>query len=235
MAEKVVGILGGMGPDATVDFIQRIINLTPADDDCDHIRMLIDNNPKVPSRIKAIIEKTGQNPSPTMIEMAKGLEKQGADFLVVPCNTAHFYFNDLKSSIKIPILNMVELTVEEIVKNQSNIKTVGLLASPAVLITGLFKKAFDKKNIILKYPSDQYQENVLESIKEIKAGNCGKEQIKKNQIGIDYLVENDAEAIIIGCTELSVIAKDIFSKVPFYDSSQILAENVVKIVKSNLS
>jgi len=235
MAEKVVGILGGMGPDATVDFMQRIINLTPADDDCDHIRMLIDNNPKVPSRIKAIIEKTGQNPSPTMIEMAKGLEKQGADLLVMPCNTAHFYFNDLKSSIKIPILNMVELTAEEIVKNQSNIKTVGLLASPAVLITGLFKKAFDRRNIILEYPSDQFQEKVLKSIKEIKAGNCGKEQIKTNQIAIDYMVENDSEAIIIGCTELSVIAKDISFKVPFYDSSQILAKNVVKIVKSNPS
>ena len=80
MAEKVVGIIGGMGPDATVDFMQRIIKLTPAYDDCDHIRMLVDNNPKVPSRIKAIIEKTGQNPTPTMIEMARGLEKQGADF-----------------------------------------------------------------------------------------------------------------------------------------------------------
>ena len=73
-----------------------------------------------------------------MIEMAKGLEKQGADFLVMPCNTAHYYYNDIESSIHIPILNMIELTVEEIVKNQPNIKTVGLLASPAVLITGLW-------------------------------------------------------------------------------------------------
>jgi aspartate racemase len=233
MAEKVVGILGGMGPDATVDFMQRIINLTPANDDCDHIRLLVDNNPKVPSRIKAIIEKTGQNPAPTMIEMAKGLEKQGADFLVMPCNTAHFYYSDIKTSIHIPILNMIELTVEEIIKNQPYIKKVGLLASPAVLITGLYKKTFDEKNILLEYPTDPLQENVLRSIKEIKAGNCSKEQIKANQKAVDNLSKKDAEAIIIGCTELSGIAKNISFTVPFYDSSQILAENVVKIVKSN--
>ncbi|RLB91348.1 MAG: aspartate racemase RacD, partial [Deltaproteobacteria bacterium] len=87
-SEKIVGILGGMGPEATVDLMQRIISLTPALDDIDHIRCIVDNNPKVPSRIKAIIEGDGEDPGPCMADMGRRLESWGADFLVIACNTA---------------------------------------------------------------------------------------------------------------------------------------------------
>ena len=142
MKEKTVGILGGMGPEATVDFMHRIINLTPAKDDNDHIRMLIDNNPKVPSRIKSIIEGKGEDPTPHLIEMAQQLENQGADFLVIPCNTAHYYYDKIVSHISIPVLNMVDLTVENIIVDLPEIKKVGLLASTAVLIINLYKNFF---------------------------------------------------------------------------------------------
>ena len=89
---KIVGILGGMGPEATVELMRRVIELTPANDDCDHIRMLVDNNPKVPSRIKALLEGNKESPLPVLIDMALGLEKSGADFLVMPCHTAHAYY-----------------------------------------------------------------------------------------------------------------------------------------------
>ena len=231
MKEKVVGILGGMGPDATVDFMQRIIRLTPAEDDNDHIRMIIDNNPKVPSRIKAIVDGTGESPAPCLVKMAQGLEKQGADFLVIPCNTAHYYYSDISSAVKIPVLNMVELTVKKIVKNQPGIKTVGLLGSTALLITALVKNALVKRGVSIKYPSEDLQAKVLESIKKIKAGSFAQQYIKNVQSAGDYLIRHDAEAVIIGCTELSVISKQIDLKVNVYDSSQVLAENVVSIIK----
>src|ERR1700723_4357749 len=88
---RIVGIIGGMGPEATVDLMRRVIAATPARDDADHIHLLVDNNPKVPSRIAALIDGTGCDPAPALCEMAKGLEAQGADFLVIPCNTAHYY------------------------------------------------------------------------------------------------------------------------------------------------
>jgi len=82
--EKVVGIIGGMGPEATVDFMRRVIAKTPAQDDNDHLRMLVDNNPKIPSRIAALIEGTGEDPSPVLCEMAKGLQAQGAEVFSLP-------------------------------------------------------------------------------------------------------------------------------------------------------
>src|SRR5690606_12563971 len=99
MRDKIVGIIGGMGPEARVDLMRRIINATPVEDDADHIRMLVDNNPKVPARIKAISDGTGESPAPCLIEMAQGLERQGADFLVIPCNTAHHYYEEVASSV----------------------------------------------------------------------------------------------------------------------------------------
>ncbi len=86
--EKVVGIIGGMGPEATVDLMRRIIANTPALDDIDHIRCIVDNNPKIPSRIKALIEADGESPGPVMAAMGKSLEAYGVDFLAIPCNTA---------------------------------------------------------------------------------------------------------------------------------------------------
>ena len=89
MKELVAGILGGMGPEATVDLMHRIIAHTDARDDIDHVRCIVDNNPKVPSRIKALLEGGGESPAPCMADMGRRLEAWGADFLCIACNTAH--------------------------------------------------------------------------------------------------------------------------------------------------
>ena len=112
--EKIVGILGGMGPEATVDLMQRIIRLTPALDDADHIRCIVDNNPKVPSRIKAIIEGGGEDPGPCMAEMGRRLESWGADFLVIACNTAHFYYDAVRDAVTIPVINLIDLVANHV-------------------------------------------------------------------------------------------------------------------------
>lgn len=231
MKEKTVGILGGMGPEATVDFMQRIIRLTPAKDDGDHIHMLVDNNPKIPSRIKAIIEKTGANPLPVLVEMAKGLEKCGADFLAIPCNTAHYYWSGIQAVVKIPVLNMIQLTVQRIITENPRIKLVGLLASSAVLITGLYKRALAEQGVSILYPPEDMQNRVLQTIKKVKANAYDQEDIRNVQDVADFLTDNRAGALIVGCTELSVLANQIDFRVRFYDSSQVLAEKVLKTVK----
>ena len=96
---KTVGVIGGMGPEATVDFLRRIVAATPAQEDQDHIRVLVDNNPKVPSRLAALVYGTGANPLPVLIDMARGLERQGADFLTIPCNTAHYYLPRIAEAV----------------------------------------------------------------------------------------------------------------------------------------
>ena len=112
--EKIVGILGGMGPDATVDLMQRIIRLTPALDDADHIRCIVDNNPKVPSRIKAIIEGGGEDPGPCMADMGRRLASWGADFLVIACNTAHYYHGAVQQAVDIPVINLIDLVTNHV-------------------------------------------------------------------------------------------------------------------------
>jgi aspartate racemase len=96
MSHRILAIIGGMGPEATVDLMLRVINATPARDDQDHIRMLVDNNPKVPSRINALVDGSGESPAPALISMARGLASLGADFLAVPCNTAHHYLREVQ-------------------------------------------------------------------------------------------------------------------------------------------
>ncbi len=231
MREKIVGILGGMGPEATVDFMQRIIRLTPAKDDGDHIHMLVDNNPKIPSRIAAIIEKSNADPLPVLVEMAEGLQKSGADFLSIPCNTAHFYLPEIRAAVKIPVLDMIELTVQKIIAENPGIKKVGLLASSAVLITGLYKQALAEKGVAILYPPEKMQSRVLQTIKKVKADAYGRDDMRYVQEAANFLTDNRAEALIIGCTELSVIAGRIHFRTISYNSSQVLAEKVVKIIK----
>jgi aspartate racemase len=128
MEEKIVGIIGGMGPEATVDLMKRVIRATPAADDIDHIRMVVDNNPKVPSRIKALVERTGESPVPCMAEMARRLTAWGVDFLAIPCNTAHYYYDQVRAAVTIPVLNMVDRTTARVIDENPKIRRVGLLA-----------------------------------------------------------------------------------------------------------
>src|SRR4051812_24371314 len=130
MSEKVVGVIGGMGPEATVDFMRRLVARTPARDDADHLHVLVDNNPKIPSRIAVLIEGTGEDPTPVLCAMARGLQAQGADFLVMPCNTAHYYLPAIARSVTIPALDMVDLSIQKLAAAEP--LRIGMLASPAV-------------------------------------------------------------------------------------------------------
>jgi aspartate racemase len=226
-SENIVGILGGMGPAATIDFMSRVLRNTPAEDDEEHIRMFVDHNPKVPSRIKALIDKTGESPAPALQQMARNLESMGADFLAMPCNTSHYYLQDIKDVIEIPILNMIDLTVEVVISNAKNIRKVGILASTAVLNVNIYSEAFQNKNITVIEPQDEQQQKVMEVIKAVKRNDTGhKLTLTLNEI-INDLIEKDVEAIIIGCTEISAVIGGIDISIQSYDASEILARKVV--------
>lgn len=231
MAGKILGIIGGMGPEATVDFMDKIIKTTPAGDDCDHIRMLVDNNPQIPSRVQAILG-SGESPAPVLVQMARNLEKWGADFLAIPCNTAHLYYADIKNAVKIPVLNMVKSARKRILSELPDIKKIGLLASTAVVVTRLYHDVFKEDNIELITPDEKQQQMVMAIIFAVKANQWKNKQLQDLQKLINELIARGAEAILFACTELSVIAKGIQDfGVPAFDAAQILAEEVVHIVK----
>lgn len=225
---KTLGIIGGMGPEATVDLMQRIIAATPASDDADHIRMLVDNNPKVPSRIKALIEGTGENPAPCMAAMAQGLERQGADFLVIPCNTAHHYYPDVAAAVDIPVLNLIELASGQVKQSLPEIKKVGLLASTALQLIHLYEPWFEKLDIELVYPQPADQEQVMELIRAVKAKRHSAQQLEAYARVAENLAAQGAECLLIACTELSVINDQLSPPLPVLDAADILAQTIVR-------
>ena len=227
--DKIVGILGGMGPEATVDLMQRIIRLTPALDDADHIRCIVDNNPKVPSRIKAIIEGDGEDPGPSMADMGRRLASWGADFLVIACNTAHYYYEAVQQAVNIPVINLIDLVARHVESHFPEQNRVGILASPAVAMTGLYTKRFQKMGITDIWPDADHQASLLCVIKEVKKGNTGPE-VRADYLAVcDNLRQQGAHLAIVACTELSAL--DVTLPIDFLDAAEILAMEIVAVAR----
>jgi len=227
MNDKRLGIIGGMGPEATVSFYRRIIEQTKVSCDQDHYRVIIDSNPKIPDRTSAILKGT-ESPLNALIETAKNLEKLDVEVAGIPCITAHYYLEDLRKHTSITIVSAIE-SVNDKLKDEFPNKTVGILATTGTVTTGIFDKQIDHKII---YPVDDSQEKkVMEAI-------YGREGIKN--IGItkrslnlliaagNELIERGAEVIIAGCTEIGVILNQDHVNCPFIDPMDVLAEYMLK-------
>jgi len=227
-AKPKLGIIGGMGPEATVLLMSRIIALTDAKDDCDHIPMLVDNNTQVPSRIKAIIEKTGDDPSNTLITMAKELEGSGAKMLAMPCNTAHYYASTIQEAVNIPLLNMIDLTAERLSLEGLTNATVGILGSPALALTEVYDNAFSSHGLQAIYPENQ--QKMLNAIRLIKENSESADARQLLQNEAQKLILRGSERLVIACSEFSLISDCLPSIYPAIDSIDVLAKAVVDFV-----
>jgi len=227
LAEKIIGILGGLGPEATVDLFHRIIRATPAEKDQDHLRIIIYNNPKIPDRTAAILGY-GENPLPELIRTAKVLERAGADFIIIPCNTAHYFYDELRKHVNIPILHMIDLCAEWVRRNFPNIRRAGLLATIGTVKSGIYHKSFKGIGVEIITPEENSQNHVMKAIYEhVKAGDLeGGRKILLRIAG--ELMDMNCDVIICGCTEVSLVIKNGDLPVPVIDPLQILAENAVK-------
>jgi aspartate racemase len=223
----VVGVLGGMGPEATIDLMRRVIAATPADDDADHIHLLVDQNPKVPSRIKALIEGTGPSPVDELVRMARTLEAAGATVLAIACNTAHAYAGEIAAAVSIPLLDMVVLTAEEIAGRPLKHRRVGMLASTAVLQLGLYERAFQAFGIETRYPRPQEQEQVLGLIRAVKAGRATELRGAFNGLA-RRLLSQDIDLLVVACTELSLLVDGFDADIPMIDSLDVLVTAIVR-------
>lgn len=221
----IVGVLGGMGPEATVELMRRVIQVTPARDDQDHIRMLIEHNPKVPSRIEALIDKTGESPAPVLVDMAMRLEAAGASVLAMPCNTAHAYAGDIRAAVQVPLLDMIALTAERISRMLLKNRRVGMLASTAVRTLGLYERALEAHGLSTVYPGNQ--DEVMGTIKAVKRGDTGSSQRLTLQSAADDLNDQGADILLIACTELSVLADALDDRYNVLDALDVLVEEIV--------
>ena len=230
----VIGILGGMGPQATVALMQRVIDLTPARDDGDHVHMIIDNNPQVPSRIAALIEGTGESPAPVLAAMAKGLEAAGVDALAMACNTAHAYGDTITGAVNVAFLDMISLTCDQLCAQWPAGTRVGLLASPAVAGLGLYSRALGKRGFEVFCP-DEAQARLFDIIKTVKTNN------RSNKTGAAFatvarqVMTARADVLLVACTELSVLTGSLDADTPFVDALDVLAQGIVSFAKRKIS
>lgn len=234
MTEPIIGVLGGMGPEATIEFMRRVINHTNAQDDADHLRMIVDNNPKVPSRITKIIEKKGGDPGVVLADMAKGLEVAGAQFLVITCNTAHYYLSAIRAAVSIPVLDVIQLSAIKLSQALGQNAKIGILASPAVQEISLFEKTFEQYDLSLNYPTPKEQQNLLAIIRSVKAGTVSKLEQETYQHIVTNLSSNlGANGLLIACTELSILPLPNINTL-IIDTLDVLVDETISAAKNGV-
>ena len=220
-----VGVLGGLGPEATVDFMARVLALTPAESDQDHIHLLVDQNPGVPNRQAAILHD-GEDPSPAIVGMAKRLEGAGCDFLVMPCNTAHAWEVEIRTATTIPFLSIVDATVSAIPESAAK---VGLMTTPAGLATDCYQRALFDRGIETIHHDDAGLDDLMKLVYSIKLGDTGSNVVDAMRGLAEELIDRGAELIIFGCTEIPIVLGAGELAVPALSSTDELAIRTIAI------
>lgn len=229
MKNITVGVMGGLGPMASVYFYKMVTDMTDATKDQDHVDMVITNRATTPDRSSYILGESDENPVYKLVDDAKKLEQFGVDFIVITCNTAHYFYDKINQSVEIPVLNIVEETVKYAKENGH--KKLGILATTGNVKTELYQNMCDRFNIDYFVLDDDRQKKVMEIIyDDIKSGKPA-DMNKFNKI-VDHLKDNGCDGVILGCTELSILKNDNDLGDDLYiDSLKVLATQT--IVKSN--
>ena len=222
---RVVGILGGMGPEATVLLMQKVIAAVPAQDDSDHVPLIVDQNSQVPSRIRRLIEGTGEDPAPVLAAMARRLEGAGAAALAMPCYTAHHYADAIRGAAEVPLLDMVALSVGRAKALAGEGASVGILASPAVRRVGLFDGPMEAAGLMPLYALDE--DATLGAIRSIKANGPTDAARAALKAVSEDLLSRGARVQMVACTEFSLIADAVADGVTAFDTLDALVAEIL--------
>ncbi|MDQ3460026.1 MAG: amino acid racemase [Deinococcota bacterium] len=231
---KTVGVLGGLGPEATLDFFAKVLKRTGAGSDQEHLRLIIDNNPQVPNRNEAVAGR-GPSPAPQLAAMARGLERAGADFLVMVCNSAHAYEQAILEAVAIPFLSLIELTRDEVVQKHPGVRTVGLLAAAGCLDAGLYQRAFAGAGIRVLVLTGAERESFMTLLYRVKAGDTGAATRAEMRALARTLALRGAEVMVAGCTEVPLVLGDGDLAVPLVDSTDVLVDRTIAYAREPLA
>ena len=224
-----VGVLGGMGPEATIDFMAKVVALTPAARDQDHVPMLVDNNCRVPDRQEAMRSGDSAAVRGALATMAERLEEMGADFLVMPCNTAHAFVEDAAATVDIPLVSIIDATVEAALEATRGVQQIGLLATDACLNAGVYDAAAQARGLTLVTPDPAAQEQLMSLIFRVKAGETD-DAIRDGMMAVArQLIDAGAAALVGGCTEIPLVLRPTDVSVPFVSSTEALARRTVAV------
>lgn len=226
--KQAVGVIGGVGPMATVYYMQRVIEMTKAGCDQEHINMLVFNDCDIPDRTAFITEKSPDNPLPVMVEDAKRLEAAGCEFVVIPCNTAHYFYDELEQAVEIPVVNIVEETIRYAKARVQDLSCVGIMATTGTIVTGTYQKYAQRAGLSFAVPDENEQDLLMQIIYDgVKAGK----PVPRADFDrvANHLRAKGAQCLILGCTELSVLKRDLPINDPdVLDSIDVLASETVR-------
>lgn len=227
-----IGIIGGMGPEATIQLQRNILKSTPAKKDQDHLEVFTINNPNIPDRTNFIL-KNEDDPYPMILDAAKKLEFSGANFLAISCNTAHIFADNLRKDISIPFIDMVDETKEFIKVNYPGSKRIGLLATTGTIVSNIYTSRLEREGFDIITPASKVQKDfVMKAIYEIKSGKKSNPKILL-EAAASYLVSRGADIIIMGCTEIPLTLKQENVSYVVIDPLKILSETLVKRCTEN--
>lgn len=219
-----LGVIGGLGPMATVYFYQLVTEMTAAEKDQDHIDVDIASRPGIPDRTAFILGESKDDPVPGIVAAGRELEAAGDTCLVLPCMTAHFFHDRIQAALSVPVINAVAETARFL--KEAGARRCGVMATDGSVTSGVFGKALSDEGLTVIYPDPEGQKAVMTIIyDEVKSGNP-----------VDYdsfmdvassLFEEGADAIILGCTELSVVKRDFRLGPGYIDCMEVLAAEAI--------
>lgn len=227
MKNKTLGIIGGMGPLATAYFFNKIVELTPADCDQEHIPAVIINDVLVPDRTQYILDNTKPCPLPRLLEDIKKLESIGAECIAIPCNTTHFFLEEMQKKTSLPIISILDATLSAVCADGKSHRTA-LLATTGSIKSGIYVRAAEKYTTEIYVPEKEICDKVTAMIyDQVKMGKpC---EADKFYGVIDEMLAKGCDSVILGCTELSVIyGQTGIRKDYIFDSTELLAKACVK-------
>ena len=227
--KQVIGIMGGMGPEAARDLFSNIIAATPARRDQDHLQLIIYNYPQVPDRTAHIVGG-GPDPVPAMLKITHGLKRAGADFIIIPCISAHYFLEQLQAQSPLPIISGFEATAQTI-RSHGGIDRIGLLATSGTIQGGRFAQVLSQYGISTLAPDESRQAMVMQAIYDgIKSDPTGERREDFRRLllqAADWLIGEGAQGIVAGCTEIPLVLNQAHLEIPFFDTLKILAQAAI--------
>lgn len=229
----LIGVIGGLGPAATLDFYAKVLHLSAARSDQEHVRLIIDADPEVPNRNDSVAG-TGPASAPALIAKARRLEAAGADLLVMPCNAAHAYLAEILGAVDLPFISIVDEAVRVAVDGAGGVSRVGILATSGTLQAGLYQRALSSKDLEALTLNAERLDRFMAAIYRVKAGELAGDRaraLREEFVSLaDSLIDDGAEVMIAACTEVPLVLGPAEARrltVPLIDATEALAQAVV--------
>lgn len=219
-----IGILGGMGPEATILIMQKLLACVQASDDSDHIPLIVDQNTQVPSRIRYLLDGNGADPAPVLADMARRLVAAGAQALAMPCNTAHHFADAIRAAVDVPFIDMVGASAARAAELANGGKLIGILASPALRKVALFDAPLAKHGLTAIYPSDEAA--MLAAIRQIKTDGPTPAARQTLHAASVEMLQMGAAVQMVACTEFSLIADAVAENITSFDTLDLLVADI---------